>query len=73
MYFALGEKTSASTGRCVFRKRRWVCASTAGSFTSFGGTRRSSHGDMSATASSSSGPYRSWAMICCIHVVPDFA
>ena len=45
MYFACGEKTSASTGRWVFRNRRWVCASTAGSFTSFGGTRRSSHGD----------------------------
>jgi hypothetical protein len=27
MYLAAGEKRSASTGRCVFRKRRWVCAS----------------------------------------------
>ena len=47
-----GEKTSASTGRWVLRKRRWVCASTAGSFTSFGGTRRSSQGDISATSRS---------------------
>ena len=52
MYFAFGENTSASTGRWVLRNRRWVCASTAGSFTSFGGTRRSSQGDISATSTS---------------------
>jgi hypothetical protein len=55
MYLARGEKTSASTGKWVFRKRRRDCASTTGSFTAFGGTRRSSHGDSSATASSGSG------------------
>ena len=36
MYLALGENTSASTGRWVLMKRRWVCASIAGSFTVLG-------------------------------------
>src|SRR5258708_36042891 len=55
-YFALGENTRASTGRCVFKNRRCVCASTIGNFTCFGGTRRSSHGDISATFSAGSPP-----------------
>ena len=55
-YFAVGEKTRASRGRCVFKNRRWIMASTIGSLTSFGGTRRSSHGDISATARFGSGP-----------------
>ena len=50
---ALARTPSASTGRWVLRKRRCVCASTAGSFTAFGGTRRSSQGDISATGSPS--------------------
>src|SRR4028119_1472466 len=55
MYFAFGEKTRASRGRWVFRKRRCVCASTIGSFTSFGGTRRSSQGEVSATSGGGAG------------------
>ena len=53
--------------------RLCVCASTTGSFTSFGGTRMSSQGDISATSSSGSGPNSICAIICCIQVVPDFA
>ena len=68
-----GENRSASIGRCVFRKRRCVCASTSGSFTAFGGTRRSSHGDISATRELGSPSKSSWPTICCIQVVPDFA
>jgi len=41
------------------------------SFTSIGGTRRSSQGDSSATATSSAPLNKSCATICCTHVVPD--
>ncbi len=69
----VGENTSASTGRWVLRKRRCVCASSAGSFTSLGGTRRSSQGDISATGTSSAPSKISWPTICCVQVVPDLA
>ena len=60
-------------GRCVFMKRRCVCDSRSGSFTPLGGTLRSTQGDISATAMSGVPSNSNWAMICCIHVVPDFA
>jgi hypothetical protein len=54
-------------------KRRWVCASIAASFTSFGGTRKLSQGDISATGKSSAPLKISCETICCTQVVPDLA
>ena len=50
IYFALGENTNASSGKCVFNKTPVRLCLRGGIFTSLGGIRRSSHGDISATS-----------------------
>jgi hypothetical protein len=69
----LGEKTKASTGRWVFRNRRWVWASISGSLTSRGGTRKSTQGPIAAVEMHSAPSKINWLTICCIQVVPDLA
>lgn len=57
-----------------FDEASMLCASTAGGLTSFGGTRKSSHGDISAATSKFSTPLNnSCDTICYIQVVPDLA
>jgi hypothetical protein len=53
--------------------RRWVWASSKTSFTSAGGTRRSSQGEISCIATLSSPANTSWPTICWVQVVPDLA
>src|SRR5215472_8788366 len=71
MYLAFGENASVSTGRCVFRNRRCVCASRAANLTSFGGILLSTQSDIACVSISVSPLKSNCETICCIHVVPD--
>ena len=73
MYFALGEISSASAGRCVFKKRRWVCASRFAIISPNGMVRMSTQGEISSVASFSAPSNISCDTICCVQVVPDLA